>query len=158
MTIYYHYSANTSHLKRACSFIWPILHQLDIEIRWAIFCWKWQRRYLIFILSSLSLLEWDVAILLHKFEFHSLIDALCQVNWNLLSGFLDDTNVRCDQNVKSLQTERQTDRKLHTTSDQKSKLTWSCKLKWSKKESIDIVYKLFTFLLIIIIVCTNVIH
>ena len=30
--------------------------------------------------------------------------------------------------------------------------------KWSKEESIDIVYTLFTFLLIIIIVCTNVIH
>ena len=57
-----------------------------------------------------------------KLESPSPKDALCKFGWNWPSGSGEE-----DENVKSLQTDRQTDRR-RTTGDQKSSLELSAQV------------------------------
>ena len=88
--------------------------------------WFWRRRLLnvvnLFLLFHNYLpFEKGVALHLNKLEYPSPKDALCQFGWNWPSTRGSGEE---DENVKSLQTEGQTDRQ--TTDDR-----WSEKLTWA---------------------------
>ena len=134
--MYFHHFVIISSWKGAGPFIWTNLNPLHPMMLCAKFGWFWIRRFLNFV-NVFSLfhkylpLEKGRALHLNKLESPSPMDTCAKFGWNWTSGSGEE-----DENVKSLQTDRQTEGRTDGQTDDGRQVTrkahLSFQLRWAK--------------------------